>query len=169
MKRSALNQLACSATRLVCCVLLANVALMASPLLAAQPQEVRLFHEPLNSVVTDEQIVKLNQSQATLSEPSQSKNQSDKNKSELELADAADTVAKSADVPRTGEGATYQYNGFVSTASGKHYFINGLPLGGIDSLVLVSVKLEGRSLVLKTPNGPTFELSVGQSISKDSL
>ena len=154
------------AARIGCYVVLANAALMAPLLLAKQAREIRLFHEHMNITVADEQTINSNRSQATLSESSQVGSQTDIQKPELKQND---TAAPSTDIPDAGENSTYQYNGFISTASGKHYLINGLPLSGIDSLALVSVKLGGKSLVLKTSNGHTFELTVGQTISKESM
>jgi len=146
---------------LLSCIFLANLP---TQLLATQLHELRLFHEPFN--VDEARLMNACRSQADISEFRQPENQADVQASGLKLPVTAVPPADNID---TGETNAYQYNGFISTAVGQHFLINGTPLSDIDALVFVSVKHGGRSLVLKTPKGRTFELSVGQSISKDSL
>lgn len=164
---------------LLSCIFLANLP---TQLLATQLHELRLFHEPFNvdmdldvdvdmganvdTALTEARLMNACRSQADISEFRQPENQADVQASGLKLPVTAVPPADNID---TGETNAYQYNGFISTAVGQHFLINGTPLSDIDALVFVSVKHGGRSLVLKTPKGRTFELSVGQSISKDSL
>ncbi len=160
-----LFQANCSA-RIVCCVLIASLMSMPAQLLAGPLQELRLFHEPLDSVLIDEQHTNPNRPQTDLSESGQSKNQQDAEKPVIKPLDKDSPKAISV---ATETQSVYQYNGYISTAHSQHYLINGLPLTDIDSLTLVSVKHEGKSLVLKTSAGQVFELSVGQSVNRDSL
>lgn len=172
MKRQVLQIRLCRIAHLISGVLLANLILLAEPVLAEQLQEFRLFHEPMNNAMddvmkndmNDAQLTNLNQSQAIFGELQPPNNQQGIRKSEHKRADLS--TAKPSD---TGGNAVYQYNGFISTASSRYFLINGLPLSDIDSLILVSVKRGGKSLVLKTPNGRPFELAVGQSVTKGSL
>jgi len=176
MKRQVLPLLLRLTARLMCCVLLADLILISEPLLAEQAQEIRLFHEPINNDMDDVMngvmgdfkkdawLINLNRLQAMPGDIQSPSSERELHKAELIQADLS--TAKLLD---TGGDVAYQYNGFISTASSKHFLVNGLPLNEISSLILVSVELGGKSLVLKTPNGRLFELAVGQSISKDSL
>ncbi len=58
----------------------------------------------------------------------------------------------------------YQYNGFINTSVGQHYYINGHSLAHSDVLRLVAVRLGGRELRIKTRSGLIFEISIGQTV-----
>jgi len=144
-------------------VLVANLPVQ---LQAAQTQELRLFHEPLDVIEVDTQIIDACQSQADPNESWQSKNLTGVRAPDLKLPA---TVAEPVDHADPAESVAYQYNGFISTAVGQHFLINGVLLNDIDALEFVSVKQGGKSIELKTSAGRTFELSVGQSITVDLL
>lgn len=59
---------------------------------------------------------------------------------------------------------TYQYNGFINTAVGQHYYINGHRLAHSDVLQLVAVRSGGRELKIKTRGGLIFEIGIGQTV-----
>lgn len=94
----------------------------------------------------------------------------------LEKMPKSDSHAKSTPptrkpvLPSSRAGASvhklaYQYNGFINTSHGKHYFINGSRLAQSDVLMLVAVGLDGRKLKIKTHSGHVFEISIGQTVS----
>ena len=57
------------------------------------------------------------------------------------------------------------YNGFISSAQGDYFFINGKRLTGMDDYKLLSVSEGGRLLELETRTGKRFRISIGQSLS----
>lgn len=61
------------------------------------------------------------------------------------------------------------YNGFISSPSGDHFFINGLRLRDTDSYKIVAVNAGGRSLELMTKSGKNLTIAIGQALELDSL
>lgn len=149
-----------------CCILIAVLLLMPATLRATQPPELRLFHEPTQKTMDDEPTPDVSQSQTKLNKPRLAKTQKD---DQLPVYKPPVANPPSTNMTDTQENSVYRYTGFITSTAGQHYLINGRPLADIHTLVLVSVKLEGRSLVLKTSKGRSFELSVGQSIVQESL
>jgi len=170
MKSQALQLKLHHTLHLVISILLTTLVSISGKLFAEPSQEIRLFHEPMTNVEAKQPLSNLNQSPVKLSDFWQPKTQRDfqktTDKSPGTEIPSVDNVSK---VRKREKKLAFQYNGFIASASGRHYLINGLPLSGIDSLILVSVKQGGRSIILKTPKGQSFELSVGQSVSEDSL
>jgi len=163
-----------SIRHIICCVLVAGSIGSSTQLQATQYQGLRLFHEPMLEdssgspfdQIHDQMHGQVHDQRQGISEYRQPVNRPTADDT---VATPAMTKAPSASRANSDEDNSYQYNGFISTAFGQTYFINGLPLNTLNSLVLVSANSGGRSLELKTSRGQTFELSIGQSINKDSL
>lgn len=133
-----------------CGLLAASVLVVSMSSFAKPPTELRLFHEPVP--ITENDVPDTD----SLSSESSALHRQQKQQNDA----TASTGTKVT---------TYRYNGFIATDKGRHFLVNGQPLHSIDTLVLVSVKHDGQSLVLRTHNGPTFELSIGEFTSQDAL
>jgi len=141
-------------------VLVTLTLLMPAQLLATSLKDLRLFYEPMQSSTV--------KAIANTNADSTKDKQLSKSNQLLLLLDQS--PSKSANKTSTVNAAkVYRYNGFISSASGQHYLINGKALADIGSLELVSVKFGGKVLMLKTGKGHTFELKLGQSIDEAAL
>ncbi len=63
----------------------------------------------------------------------------------------------------------FKYNGFISSAEGDHFFINGKSHKDTDRYKIVSVFNGGRLLELKLDNGNHVLIRIGQTIQVESL
>ena len=113
------------------------------PLLGAELDALRLFHEPSGSPFTPPQVLEREET----------------------------WVQSAAPIPddKVRDVIVFKYHGFISSALGIQYLINGVPLIELEALELLSVNEGGRLLELKTPSGQMFQLRKGQSIERASL
>jgi len=166
MKCTKLNIVLHRIRYVTCCAFIASSTLSSTQLRAKALSELRLFHEPMQDNLIDPQLDSLSGAATGISEYRRPIARQAKHS---EARDSTAIHESSADHAKRVESRTYQYNGFITGVSGQRYLINGVSLTELDTLVLVSAKNGGRSLVLKTTQGEIFELSIGQTINGDSL
>lgn len=67
--------------------------------------------------------------------------------------------------PNRPVGPSYQYNGFISSDGGIHYFVNGTRLSNLTSVELFSISDSGRTITLRATNGYVFSIAIGETKS----
>lgn len=97
-----------------------------------------------------------------------SKDEHSKNEPSVNSVDTSPQPTKkplpSGSSPLKAKKQAYQYNGFITTSVGQHYYINGRRLAHSDVLQLLAVRWGGRELKIKTRSGLIFEISIGQTV-----
>ena len=63
----------------------------------------------------------------------------------------------------TAAGLSYRYDGFISSAAGKIYLVNGQALALYKELSFVSVQDNGSILSIETASGAVLSILIGQS------
>jgi len=144
---------------------LAILISLPTSVLAAKLTDIRLFYEPSSAKRIDSSLKKAIQRHA---KPDALRALNSNNSASEAARKAKTNEQQLARGVGVSEAIEYQYNGYISGTSGRHYLVNGQRLADIDSLVLVSVKSGGQSLILKAKNTPAFELKIGQKIEMGS-
>ena len=76
---------------------------------------------------------------------------------------AASSAAKS---PVMIKKTSYRYDGFVSSAEGYHYLINGRTLDTYESLSFVSASQDGSVVEIKDKKGRVMQLTIGGTVNE---
>jgi len=119
-------------------VLLATLILLPTPLQATPLQELRLFYEPTPEPIAD---TRLNDTQSNDARQSHTTINASGGSSKVKtghtpVIKSSVSGQQSAAIADKQRNNVYRYTGFISSAAGQHYLINGRPLSDIHSLVL---------------------------------
>ena len=135
--------------------------LLAFPLLASELSQMRLFYSQevpgLTANTSQKSVKPVEITDAFAAKP------------EKKVSTVKQNIMATGTTPindkafKLKESKAYRYNGYISSDTGTHYFINGRPLEKLDSHELVSVIHEGRVLELRNSKGAIFRVTVGQT------